>query len=131
MIAANPKVKITMSGMPDIYRLWELSKDKSSCQRTWSFIGLCKPLLGRGVSNGERLDFKARWDHANAAMETLAAQYPQHIKFSTHAETAEFTSEDISQTDCFHPSIKGQNTLSEGAWKEGWFASALDIASAQ
>lgn len=122
VIATNPNVKVTMSAMPDIYRLWQLSKDDASCQRVWNFIGLCKPLLGRSVTDSDRLAFKGRWDHANAALASVAEQYPQHIKFSARAETIEFTNEDISRTDCFHPSIKGQNTLSKETWEEGWFA---------
>lgn len=122
LVAANPKIKITVSAMPDVYRLWELSKTSASCQRVWGFIGLCKQLLGKKLTDQQRLAFKQRWDHANSNIGSAAALYPQNVKYSDYAATYEFSKDDISTHDCFHPSAKGQNTLAQGTWAESWFA---------
>lgn len=128
LVAANPKVKITMSALPDVYRLWQLSKDTSHCTNTWNFIGLCKGLLANGLSNTQRLDFKQRWDHANSNMASVAAMYPQNVKFSDAVATYEFDKDQISATDCFHPSTKGQSVLAQKTWEQGWFT-GMDLAS--
>lgn len=121
LVTANPKVKITMSALPDVYRLWQLSKDTASCRKAWNFIGLCKGLLASDLSNAQRTAFKERWDHANSNMASVAAMFPQNIKFSDAVATYAFDKDQISSNDCFHPSTKGQSVLAQKTWEEGWF----------
>lgn len=130
LVAANPDVKILVSSVPDVYRVWELSKDSSACQRVWSFIGLCSPLLGSDVSAAARLDFRDRWSHLNSSLDSVAALYPKNIKFSASLATYEFKKDDISTNDCFHPSLKGQSSLARVTWSESWFVNTdLQIAT--
>lgn len=128
LVTANPKVKVTMSALPDVYRLWQLSKDTASCRKAWSFIGLCKGLLASDLSNSQRLAFKERWDHANSNMASIAAQFPQNIRFSDAVANYEFGKDQISPNDCFHPSTKGQSVLAQKTWEQSWFTNT-DLAS--
>ena len=130
LIAADPKVKITMSAVPDIYNVWKVSKDKSSCQTIWNLIGFCKELLNKNLTGVQRLAFRDRWEHANSNMESVAAMYPQNVKFSGAVANYAFKVEDLSTHDCFHPSLKGQGILADVTWREGWFA-GLENTTAQ
>lgn len=124
LVTEDPKVKITMSAMPDIYNVWKVLKDKPSCQTVWSVIGFCKELLGKNLTNDQRLAFRERWAHANSNMASVAALYPQNVKFSDAAATYTFADKDLSSHDCFHPSMKGQGILADVTWQEGWFGGA-------
>lgn len=125
LIAADPKVKITMSAVPDIYNVWKVLKDKSSCQTIWNLIGFCKELLGKNLTMVQRLAFRDRWEHANSNMESVAALYPQNVKFSGAVADYAFTEKDLSTHDCFHPSLKGQGILANVTWQEGWFTGPM------
>lgn len=130
LVAEDPKVKITMSAMPDIYNVWNVMKDKSSCQTIWSVIGFCKELLGKNLTGTQRLAFRDRWAHANSNMASVAALYPQNVKFSDAPASYSFADKDLSTHDCFHPSMKGQGILANVTWQEGWFGGA-DIGTQQ
>lgn len=124
LITANPKIKITMSAMPDVYHVWKISKDKSSCRTVWSIIRICRQLLAKNVTDEQRLAFRERWQHANSGLASAAAMFPQNVKFSDAAANYEFASDDVSKHDCFHPSIKGQSVLAKATWEEGWYGSS-------
>ena len=79
------------------------------------------PLLHSKRTEEERVAFKNRINKINDYIEDISLNYPDNIRFITELENFKFKEEHISHRDCFHPSIKGQDLLSQITWKNGWF----------
>ena len=123
MITTNPNVRIVLSAIPDLIQVWSLSKDEASCQSVWKKIPmLCTPVFGESATDGSRIALKAHVRQTNAKIGELAKVYAKNVRFTPSVGTATLAKDDISTYDCFHPSVKGQNTLSQYTWSQGWFA---------
>lgn len=116
IIESRPKVKIAMSPIPNLYNLWEVASTDSQCQSRWDFFNICAPLLNSKRTPEERQKFMGRWQDANQALEEIAGQFPDHILFPKDAGTTVFEMKHISELDCFHPSIAGQDLLAAATW---------------
>lgn len=120
LVAANPDIKIVLSPIPDMYNLWQTGV-ANGCQRKWDVVRFCRALLARGRSDLDRQHFVEKWVSANDALAAAADQFPDNVKFISETQNLQFELSDISKLDCFHPSVKGQNLLSEETWKNGWY----------
>ena len=120
LITNNPEVKILMVPIPDMYHLWEIGVD--ACGWKWDLFGACSSLLSSSRTETERLEFKSRLDDLNKSLSKVQSKYKENIKFSKDLANYQFSKEDISSKDCFHPSLKGQNKISELSWEKSWFS---------
>jgi lysophospholipase L1-like esterase len=120
LIERNPEVKILLAGIPDMMRLKAIGSG-TSCQRKWDSTGICKALLHSRVSADESAFFALRWADANQKLREVASRYPANIRLADGITKYRFEREHISELDCFHPNVKGQNLISEKSWEEGWF----------
>ena len=121
LIEQSPEIKILMLPIPDLYHLWKVSP-KKRCQWRWNFFRLCTPLLHSKRTDEERLAFKKRIHKINDHIENLSFNYPDNLLFISELEKFKFQKEHISQRDCFHPSVAGQDLLARFTWQKGWFA---------
>lgn len=121
LISHNPEINILLVPLPDMYHLWELGSN-DSCQWIWDFFGVCSSLLSSSSSKEERLKFKNRLDDLNQTLGKLHKKYPSHVKYDIALAQYKFKKEDISKKDCFHPSLIGQNKISQLTWEESWFS---------
>jgi lysophospholipase L1-like esterase len=115
-----PNIKILLAPIPDVYRVYEVSVEQSGCQSTWEFLGICRSLLARNLSDSDRRAFIPRWQNANQVLQSVADLYPENILFRGDLADFQFEWEHLSKRDCFHPSIAGQNLLSELSWNEAF-----------
>lgn len=124
LLDGNPAARVVLVQIPDLYRLWEIGS-ANNCQSKWNLFGICAPLLGENRTMEERLEFRARWEIANAALATIAeqlnARYPGQVQFDETLGSTEFEAEHLSRLDCFHPSVAGQNLIAEKTWQAGWY----------
>ncbi|MEZ4743461.1 MAG: GDSL-type esterase/lipase family protein [Bdellovibrionota bacterium] len=120
LTTSSPKVKIILSAIPDMLRMYELGKQKG-CSMMWKVFRFCSPLLGKDRTEMQRLQFYDRWIDANNSLASIADEYPNNVFFAESIKDYEFSKDDIAVRDCFHPSIKGQRALSEQIWNAGWF----------
>jgi len=116
----NPQIKILIAPIPNLYNLWEVGNSKS-CQFMWDIAQICSPLLHSSRTEDERLAFSERTFKANNRLNEIANEYPNNVRYDPTLEDYEFEWEDVSPKDCFHPSIKGQNLISELTWGTGWY----------
>jgi lysophospholipase L1-like esterase len=116
----NPNVRIYLAAIPDMYNLWRLASPSASCQRKWDLFGICNVLLGSDRTEADRQAFVGRWRDGNAALQAVAALFPENVYHDPSMATTQFLWEHVSTIDCFHPSIAGQNLLSEKTWQSGW-----------
>jgi len=119
---SSPDVRIMMVPIPDMYRLYTLFRNRGSCLQVWDFTGICKNLLHSSRTGAQRASFRQRWVDANTALEEVAGDFPQHVIFPKEVKDYEYKATDVSSNDCFHPSIQGQNILSDLTWANGWYA---------
>jgi len=120
ILTANANTRIVLVQIPDVYRIWELGSTRS-CQTKWNLFGMCKPLLGESRSAADREAFRARWRAANNTLANIAAMFPDRVLFDDSLGATPFEWEHVSRLDCFHPSIAGQNLISELTWQNGLF----------
>ncbi len=119
---ANDQVKILLVPIPDLYHLYEVSKNERSCRQVWWLTGLCKPLLSARKTPAERDAFKVRLGGLNQILSDLAAANQSYVRIDSSLAQTRFSLSDISPIDCFHPSQEGQKLLSELTWTNGWYS---------
>jgi len=83
--------------------------------------------LGRRAHAVKRaFEFRKRWSAISDKIIAITKEFPAHIvyhpsQFPNNKSGWEFTWEDISPIDCFHPSIEGQGKISQRAWEPKMF----------
>jgi lysophospholipase L1-like esterase len=112
MISKNPGVHIVISGVPDIYRLYQLGK-RNGCEFQWNITKMCSRLLSPSSTDEVRQWIFDGWKSMNLILEEIANRYPENSVYVANPTSEEFSREDISSYDCFHPSARGQNRLAE------------------
>ncbi len=118
-IDINAEVRIVLPAIPNMYRIYEQGKD--TCGRRWDYFEACPSLLSSKRTEAERLAFRARLVAANEMLGELATKYEDNVKFVGEVFDFEFSLDHLSNYDCFHPSIKGQNELARITWENGWY----------
>lgn len=126
LISHNPEVKILLVPVPDMKHLWELNAN-GSCQWLWDLFDICPSLLSSSSSESDRTKFKGRLDDLNKSLEFIALMFKDHVRFDADLANYKFKQEDISKKDCFHPSLIGQNNISELTWKNSWYTYYLSL----
>ena len=123
-----PDARILVLSVPDVARLWEVGKDRSDVRLRWDIFGTCQSLLAdptdeSGGAQARRDRVRARIQAYNAAM---AAACDRHAPRCRHDQNAvfdyRFDLEDLSTTDYWHPSKRGQATLARVAWEAGFWS---------
>ncbi len=121
MIAANHEVKIYLSPIPNLFKVWQVG-NQHGCQWFWDLTNICAGMFHSQRTPAQRDDFVALIYQTNAGLESLAAEYPLNIKFDASLVDLPIAWAHISSYDCFHPSLAGQNMLAEKTWQTGWYA---------
>ena len=120
LIRMNPGIKILLVSIPDMPRLQRLGKG-TQCESRWNSFGICKMLLGKSAT-GETIEtFTRQWQEANRDLSEIAARHSDHVLYNPTLSEFPFERQHVSELDCFHPNITGQNLLSLETWKTGWW----------
>ena len=120
LIATNPRIKILLVSIPDMLRLQRLGQG-TACQTRWARFGICKMLLGPEATEASIAAFGAQWRAANEDLILIAARYRENVQFNPILAEYPFERSHVSDIDCFHPNIMGQNILSRETWNTGWW----------
>jgi lysophospholipase L1-like esterase len=133
LLAQTPSsATIQVVNIPNIKRLYDVGKDKTAlgivdCEVLWALTVLgfpCGSMLSPFNSEADRLYVQSRNEGYNDILQAvtaeLDAQKPEFI-FYADAYSFNFVENEISNIDCFHPSWRGQKTLSREVWNQGPF----------
>lgn len=120
LTSRNPSIKILLVSIPDMARLQRLGHG-TSCQAKWTRYGICQNLLRNDISAEELSLFERQWQNANDSLREIAARYPENVLYNGRLAEYPFEREHLSDFDCFHPNIVGQNLLSSETWSTGWW----------
>jgi lysophospholipase L1-like esterase len=121
-------VKVFVASVPNIYHLWQLYHDDLFAQIAWATFGVCQTMLANPTSTAQSdVDRRARVHQRiveyNAALADVCALYRQCLFDGNAAFDANFTKDDVTHIDYFHPSLKGQAKFAAGTWAVGYWAS--------
>ncbi|MCX6126262.1 MAG: GDSL-type esterase/lipase family protein [Proteobacteria bacterium] len=116
LIDSNPDVIIAISAVPNMIRLWEIGHS-NSCQKKWDRLKICPRILSRKATAEDRETFYSQWEAVNKVYGNIAADFPHNVRFGSNTSQISFEPKHISAIDCFHPSIAGQNLLSNSVWE--------------
>lgn len=128
LVQGLPDARILVVSVPDLSRLWEVGKDRPDVRRVWESYGVCRSMLAdptdtSAAAQARRDRVRARVADYNAAM---AAACDRHAARCRHDGNAvfdhRFELDDVSTTDYWHPSAKGQATLARVAWEAGYWS---------
>ena len=81
-------------------------------------------MLGTDATSESRQQVMKQWAAMNYILKDIAVNNPNTVKYSAKLADAQFETEHVSDTDCFHPSMKGQNAMAKETWGESWYADA-------
>jgi lysophospholipase L1-like esterase len=128
-LAASPKQpEIFVASIPNIQRMYELSKNNSSARFAWALLQTCQSMLANPTSTKQadidrRNAVQARVNEYNAVLAAACAATAK-CRFDNYAvANFAFTSAHISTRDYFHPSLAGQAALAAITWPTTQWAS--------
>ncbi|WP_353807780.1 GDSL-type esterase/lipase family protein [Agromyces sp. SYSU T00194] len=118
---ARPDAEILLTSIPNLKRMWALSKDNGWARFIWSIGDVCQSMLENPTStttaSEERRDtVQARVDAFNGELAVICAALENCSFDDYRVADFEFTSSHISTFDYFHPSVAGQAKLAEITW---------------
>ncbi|MFD4422588.1 SGNH/GDSL hydrolase family protein [Agromyces sp. NPDC058484] len=119
--AEAPDATILALSVPNLGHLWEIGHADERAVQTWNSSPSCKNLLGSAddasaEATARRDAVSARVDEYNAAIGRVCAAAERCIDDGGAVHAYEFTAEEISAIDFFHPSIAGQRVIAGLAW---------------
>lgn len=129
-LPSNATVQVV--GIPNIKRLYDIGKNKDAlgiadCEVLWAGTVLgfpCGSMLSPFNSEADRLYVQSRNVGYNNILRNvtleLDAANPEFL-FYADAYSFNFVENEISNIDCFHPSWRGERTLSREIWNQGPF----------
>jgi lysophospholipase L1-like esterase len=119
--AGSPRARLYVVSIPNVYRLWFLLHDNLFARTAWRTLGICQSLLEDPRSTdaddvARRRAVRERNIAFNEVLDEVCALYI-HCRFDDGAVFNDpFTSDDVSNRDYFHPSIRGQSRLAQVTW---------------
>ena len=119
--AEVPDATILVMSVPDLHHLWEIGHDNPQAVALWNNSPSCKNLLGDADdaspdATARRDAVAARVDEFNAAIVRACAAAQGCIDDDGAVFAYDFSPDEISAIDFFHPSVAGQRAIAEIAW---------------
>jgi lysophospholipase L1-like esterase len=118
-LTQGKNLRVFVSSIPNVNRLYTLFSSSSSARFTWSLYGVCQDLLSSRATSADRAAVAAQVVADNAAMQAVcqSATYAATCAWDGGATYAvSFAKTDVSTVDYFHPSVAGQAKLAAAAW---------------
>ncbi|MGN8553930.1 UNVERIFIED_CONTAM: GDSL-type esterase/lipase family protein [Microbacterium sp. SLM126] len=127
-LSASPSApQIFLASIPNLQRMYDLSKSSLSARFAWGLLGICQSMLANPTSTKaadvqRRAAVQQRVNEYNQALAAVCAGYAATCRWDGGAVAGyAFTKADISTRDYFHPSLSGQANLAAVTWaKTQW-----------
>jgi lysophospholipase L1-like esterase len=81
----------------------------------WAAFRVCAPVLGANVTAEQREAARERIDAFNAILREASAK--AGFLFTNAVHDARLQDEDVGPVDGFHPSLAGQDAISNATWQ--------------
>jgi lysophospholipase L1-like esterase len=115
-----PPPDVAISSLAKVSNLYNAGKNDSWCNLIWSLGDIC-----RVVTSGNSEDI--------AAADLMTQEYNYWLgyyadvygyRYVPQIYDATFTRDDLSDFDCFHPNVIGQNRIADIIWMNGLYGSS-------
>ena len=118
LYSRNKDVILTVSPVPRISSIYYAKKNELWCRTVWAVSGICAGFLSPFISDELRNDNQYKLDMFNLSLEEYvnevnAKEEHPRIHFNPAIGIGDLFSSDVSDIDCFHPSVAGQQRLSD------------------
>lgn len=114
----DPPPEVVVSSLANVSNLYDAGKNDSWCNFIWSIGNVCRIVTAGDPDFISQAD--QRTQEYNAVLESLAVEYG--YKYVPQLYETPFTRQDLSNFDCFHPSILGQNKIANIIWINGIYS---------
>jgi lysophospholipase L1-like esterase len=115
--AGLPNAKIVVLEIIDVAQLWDCCSRNGGCLFAWLLYSPCKSVTGSNST--DRATVRQRTIGFNNILRNVCAE--KGVTFEDDVFEQIFTLNDVSDFDCFHPSVYGQRKIAEGTWDAGRF----------
>ena len=118
-----PDSRVFVASIPDLHQLWSILRTDPVAQLVWQAAGICPSMLDRRNTPADRQAVIDRERELNAVLDTVCASWSS-CRFDNYLTyNYNFTPDQVSRLDYFHPSLKGQATLAALTWRASWWGS--------
>ncbi|MGY0062148.1 SGNH/GDSL hydrolase family protein [Streptomyces sp. LZ34] len=115
-----PKTQVYVASVPDLKRLWSEGRKNVLGRQIWK-LGICPSMLKDSdatdpAAEDRRRRVEDRVDEYNAALKSVCAQ-DTLCRYDDAVHNYQFSTDELSKWDWFHPSKEGQQQLAEMAYR--------------
>ena len=113
---------VFVSSIPDVYQLWQIYHTSWTARLVWDVANICQSLLAPNRTEHQRQRVRNRNIAFNAVLAQECAAYTR-CRFDGNAVfNFQFSRDDVSKLDYFHPSLAGQTALASVTWAQSWWS---------
>jgi lysophospholipase L1-like esterase len=121
--AGLPGTRVFVASIPNLHQLWSVLRTDPVAQLVWQAAGICPSMLDRHNTPADRQAVIDRERELNAVLDTVCATW-SNCRFDDYLTyDYDFTRDQVSRLDYFHPSLRGQATLAALTWRASWWGS--------
>ena len=123
LMAGLPRNAVVfVSSIPDVYQLWRIYHTSWTARLVWDVADICQSLLAPERTERQRQRVRGRNIAFNTVLAEECATYAR-CRFDGDAVfDFQFTRDDISKLDYFHPNLTGQAALASATWERSWWS---------
>jgi lysophospholipase L1-like esterase len=112
---------IFVSSIPNIYQLWSILHTNATAQSVWYGAQICQSMLSPFNSEADRQAVLAQEQADNSALQQVCRQYSNCRWDNLATFNYQFSTNQVSTLDYFHPNLNGQAALASTTWKASWW----------
>jgi lysophospholipase L1-like esterase len=121
--AGLPGARVFVASIPDLHQLWSILRTEPLAQLVWQAAGICPSMLDVRNTPADRRAVVDREREFNAVLDAVCATW-SNCRFDNYRTyNYNFTRDQVSRLDYFHPSLAGQATLAALTWQASWWGS--------
>ena len=117
-----PESQVFVASIPNVRRLWSHLRDDLAARLVWRTAGICQSMLSASNTAADRQAVFDRIVGFNDVLADVCASYP-NCRYDGGALFAyQFTRDQVSRLDYFHPDLDGQRAIASVTWQRSWWA---------
>jgi lysophospholipase L1-like esterase len=117
-----PGSRVFVASIPNLYQLWSVLRTHPLAQVVWQTADICPSMLDFFNSPADRRAVVDRQRELNDALREVCATWSR-CRFDDYLTyDYDFTRDQVSRLDFFHPSLGGQATLAALTWEASWWS---------
>jgi lysophospholipase L1-like esterase len=112
---------VFVSSIPNVYQLWQLLHNNDTARFVWWAAQICQSMLSPYNTEQVRQFVLAREQAFNQVLADVCSHFAMCRFDGGVVFSYEFTANQVSTLDYFHPSLSGQATLAGLTWQHSWW----------